>query len=261
MFLFNFGLMYIDTHAHLYDERLLADDGQIQRAIDAGVTRMYMPNCDSGTVKAMLDLADQWPTYCFPMMGLHPTYVKDNYKDELATVENWLHQRNFYAIGEIGLDYYWDLTYKKEQLEVFERQIDLALQYNLPIVIHSRESTADCIDTVRRKQNGALRGIFHCFSGSMDEAKQITELGLHLGIGGVITYTKGNLPEIIKEVSLSHIVLETDAPYLAPVPYRGKRNESSYIPIIAQKIADIKNCPVEEVAKITTRNAELIFPR
>jgi TatD DNase family protein len=251
--------MYIDTHTHLYDERLLADEGQVQRAIDAGVTRMYMPNCDSNTVKPMLELTDQWPTYCFPMMGLHPTYVKENYKAEMVEVEEWLQKRNFYAIGEIGLDYYWDVTYKKQQLEVFERQIDLALQYKLPIVIHSRESTADCIESVRKKQNGSLKGVFHCFSGNQQEANQIIDLGLCLGIGGVITYTKGNLPEIVKEISLSHIVLETDAPYLAPVPYRGKRNESSYIPIIAQKIAMIKGCPVEEVAATTTRNAELLF--
>jgi TatD DNase family protein len=251
--------MYIDTHTHLYDERLLADEGQVQRAIDAGVTRMYMPNCDSNTVKPMLELTDQWPTYCFPMMGLHPTYVKENYKAEMVEVEEWLQKRNFYAIGEIGLDYYWDVTYKKQQLEVFERQIDLALQYKLPIVIHSRESTADCIESVRKKQNGSLKGVFHCFSGNQQEANQIIDLGLFLGIGGVITYTKGNLPEIVKEISLSHIVLETDAPYLAPVPYRGKRNESSYIPIIAQKIAMIKGCPVEEVAATTTRNAELLF--
>jgi TatD DNase family protein len=193
------------------------------------------------------------------MMGLHPTYVKENYKAEMVEVEEWLQKRNFYAIGEIGLDYYWDITYKKQQLEVFERQIDLALQYKLPIVIHSRESTADCIESVRKKQNGSLKGVFHCFSGNQQEANQIIDLGLYLGIGGVITYTKGNLPEIVKEISLSHIVLETDAPYLAPVPYRGKRNESSYIPIIAQKIAMIKGCPVEEVAATTTRNAELLF--
>jgi TatD DNase family protein len=252
--------MFTDSHTHLYDERLLNDEGQIQRAIEAGVTRMYMPNCDRNTIAGMLQLADQWPDNCMPMMGLHPCYVKEDYKDELAIVTDWLQKRKFYAVGEIGLDYYWDIKYKKEQVEAFETQIDLALQYDLPIVIHSRESTPDCIDIVRKKQNGKLKGIFHCFSGTMAEAKEIIELGLYLGIGGVVTYKKTDLPEIIGAIGLSHIILETDAPYLAPVPYRGKRNESSYIPVIAAKIADILNMPVTEVGAITTANTRNIFP-
>ena len=250
----------IDTHTHLYDERLLADEGQIQRAIDAGVTKMYMPNCDSNTIEGMLQLADKWPANCMPMMGLHPCYVKENYKDELAIVADWLGKRKFYAVGEIGLDYYWDMTFKAQQIEAFEYQIDLALQHDLPIVIHSRESTQDCIDIVRKKQNGKLKGIFHCFSGTMEEVRQVVALGFYLGIGGVVTYKKTNLPEIITELSLSHVVLETDAPYLAPIPYRGKRNESSYIPVIAKKIAEILNIPLTEVAAITTANAEKVFP-
>lgn len=251
--------MYIDSHTHLYDEQLTADGQNIQRAIDAGVTKMYMPNCDSSTIADMLQIADTYPANCFPMMGLHPTYVKENYKEELATVADWLGKRKFYAVGEIGLDYYWDLTYKAQQIEAFEQQIDLALKHNLPIVIHSRESTQDCIDIVHKKQNGSLTGIFHCFSGTADEARQITDLGLYLGIGGVVTFKKSTLPDIVKETSLDNIVLETDAPYLAPVPYRGKRNESSYIPLIAQHIAGIKNIAAEEVARITTQNAEKIF--
>ena len=252
--------MYTDTHTHLYDEQLITDEGQIQRAIDAGVTKMYMPNCDSTTIAGMLDLTDQWPTYCFPMMGLHPCYVKANYEDELAIVKEWLTKRNFYAIGEIGLDYHWDLTFKNEQIKAFEQQIDLALAHNLPIVIHSRESTPDCIAIVRKKQKGNLRGIFHCFSGTLEEARQIADLGLYLGIGGSATYKKSTIPEIITEIPLANIVLETDAPYLAPLPYRGKRNESSYIPLIAQKVAEIKNCTIEEVAEATTANAEKVFP-
>jgi len=251
--------MYIDSHTHLYDEQLTADADSTQRAIDAGVTKMYMPNCDSTTIDGMLHIADMFPTNCFPMMGLHPCYVKENYKDELATVKDWLAKRKFYAVGEIGLDYYWDLTFKTQQIEAFEMQIDLALKYDLPIVIHSRESTQDCIDIVHSKQNGKLKGIFHCFSGTSDEAKQIIASGLYLGIGGVVTYKKSTLPDIVKEIPLQHIVLETDAPYLAPVPYRGKRNESSYIPIIAQKIAEIKGITVEEVANVTTDNAAHIF--
>jgi TatD DNase family protein len=251
--------MYIDTHTHLYDETMIADDQQIQRAIDAGVTRMYMPNCDSGTINGMLQLADQWPENCLPMMGLHPTYVKENYNDELAIVETWLGERKFYAVGEIGLDYYWDMTFKEQQIIAFERQIDLALQHNLPIVIHSRSSTQDCIDIVRKKQNGQLTGVFHCFSGTTDEAKQIMELGFYLGLGGAFTYKKSTLPETLKEIGLSHVVLETDAPYLAPVPYRGKRNESSYIPVIAVKIAEVLEMSYLEVAKVTTENAMVLF--
>jgi len=252
---------YTDTHTHLYDERLMKDESQIQRAIDAGVTKMYMPNCDSGTIDGMLQLADKWPQNCMPMMGLHPCYVKENYKDELATVADWLQKRKFYAVGEIGLDYYWDMTFKAQQAEAFETQIDWALQYDLPIVIHSRQSTQDCIDIVRKKQNGVLKGIFHCFSGTLEEAEQVIGLGLYLGIGGVVTYKNGGLDLIVKEIPLKHIVLETDAPYLAPVPYRGKqKNESSFIPVIAAKIAEIKGCSIEEVATISTANAGNIFP-
>lgn len=252
-------MTFTDTHTHIYDERLVADAGQIQRAIDAGVTRMYMPNCDSGTIDGMLQLADQWPANCLPMMGLHPCYVKENYKEELAIVTDWLAKRKFHAVGEIGLDYYWDMTFKEQQHAAFEVQIDLALQYDLPIVIHSRESTQDCIDVVRKKQNGKLKGIFHCFSGTLEEAKQITALGFYLGIGGVVTYKKSTLPDVVREIALEHIVLETDAPYLAPVPYRGKRNESSYIPVIAAAIAEVKTIPIEEVAAVTTANSEKIF--
>jgi len=253
-------MKFTDTHTHLYDEQLMADEHQVSRAIAADVTKMYMPNCDSSTIPGMMALADQWPANCMPMMGLHPCYVKANYKEELALVADWLQKRKCYAVGEIGLDYYWDLTFKAEQIEAFEAQIDLALQHSLPIVIHSRESTPDCIDIVRKKQTGNLKGIFHCFSGTLEEARQITDLGFYLGIGGIVTYKKSTLPEIIKEIPLEHLVLETDAPYLAPVPYRGKRNESAYIPIIAAQIAAIKNIPIEEVAAVTTLNAENIFP-
>ena len=257
---YDLQLNFTDTHTHLYDNRLINDETQIQRAIDAGVTKMYMPNCDRGTIDGMLQLADKWPQNCMPMMGLHPCSVKEGYKDELATVGEWLQKRKFYAVGEIGLDYYWDMTFKKEQIEAFETQIDWALEYNLPIVIHSRKSTPDCIDVVRKKQNGKLKGIFHCFSGAIEEARQIIELGFYLGIGGVVTYKNGGLAPVIQEIPLAHIVLETDAPYLSPAPHRGKRNESSYIPIIAAKIAEIKNCPLDDVMAVTTANAEKVFP-
>lgn len=201
-------------------------------------------------------------------MGLHPTYVKENYKEELEIVADYLSKSNrldevpsFAAIGEIGLDYHWDLTFKEQQIEAFETQIDWALQYNLPIVIHSRESTEDCISSVRKKQNSRLKGIFHCFGGTLQQAQEIVSLGLHLGIGGTVTYKNNTvLHDVIKNIPLTSIVLETDAPYLSPAPHRGKRNESSYIPIIAQKIADLKEISLDEVERVTNGNAEKIFP-
>jgi TatD DNase family protein len=209
----------------------------------------------------MLKLADMYPDNCLPMMGLHPCYVKEGFRKELEIVEQQLEARKYYAVGEIGLDYYWDLTYKTEQIDAYEYQIRLALKHQLPIVVHSRESTQDCIDVARRNQTGSLKGIFHCFSGTLAEARQIIDMGLYLGIGGVVTYSKGTLPDIVKEVPLESIVLETDAPYLSPVPHRGKRNESSYIPIIAAKIADLKGLPIEDVARITTENAQKVFAK
>lgn len=253
--------MYIDTHVHLYDEQFENKDEMIKRAIDAGVHKMYMPNCDSNTIEGMMELADKWQKNCLPMMGLHPCYVKENYKAELAIVEEWLAKKIFTAVGEIGLDYYWDLTYKTQQIEAFETQIDWALTYHIPIVIHSRESTQDCIEIVRKKQNGQLKGIFHCFGGTLEQAKQIAELDLYLGIGGVVTFKNSGLATVVKEMPIDRIVLETDAPYLAPVPYRGKRNESSYIPLVAATIASLKGIDVASVADITTRNSEKIFPK
>ncbi len=237
----------------------MADSQQIPRAIEAGVTRMFMPNCDSETIPGMLALADQWPDNCFPMMGLHPTYVKESYKDELAIVEDWLAKRKFWAVGEIGLDYYWDTTFKNQQKEAFARQIDLALQYDLPIVIHSRNAEQDCIDIVRSKQNGKLTGVFHCFSGTTHEAKQIIDLGFYLGIGGGLTYKKNTVADTLKELGIANLVLETDAPYLAPVPHRGKRNESSYIPLVATKIAEVTGTSYLDVARVTTENANKLF--
>lgn len=255
-----FGI-FIDTHTHLYDDRLSPEqqDAMIQRAIDAGVYRLYMPNCNSETIQPMMRIAQNWPQHCLPMIGLHPCYVKEDVEAEMKVVEGYLAQHTFAAVGEIGLDYYWDKTFVPQQKVAFERQIDLALQYNLPIVIHSRESTRDCIDIVRQKQNGSLHGIFHCFSGTVEEAQEIADLNFYLGIGGVVTYKKSTLPEVISAMPLERIVLETDAPYLAPVPYRGKPNESSYIPIIAQKIADLKQVSLYELASITTANALKIF--
>ena len=251
---------FIDTHTHLYDEQFdNTRAADMQRALDAGVQKMYLPNCDSSTIAPMMDVVRQWPAHCLPMMGVHPCYIKENYKEELAIAEKWLHKEKFAAIGEIGLDYYWDKTFVAQQKEAFNTQMDWALEHDLSIIIHTRDSIQDGIDMVRAKQNGKLKGIFHCFGGTLEEAQQIIDLGFYLGIGGVATFKNSTLPVVLKDIALENIVLETDAPYLAPVPYRGKRNECAYIPLIAQKIAEIKNCDIAAVAKATTVNAKAIF--
>lgn len=256
----NQTLNFTDTHTHLYDGRFDSDrEAAIQRSIDAGVNRMYLPNCDHSTIEPMMDMVRRWPDHCFPMMGLHPCYVKEDYKKELDIVAGWLARAPFAAVGEIGLDYYWDKTFVTQQKDAFGIQIDWALQYGLPIVIHTRESIQDGIDLVRSKQKGDLRGVFHCFSGDVAEARQIVDLGFLLGIGGVVTYKKSTLGEVLEAIPLEHIVLETDAPYLAPVPHRGRRNESSYIPLVADRIAELKQCNVAEIARVTTANADRLF--
>jgi TatD DNase family protein len=256
------SIQLIDTHTHLYSKTFLGDIQQvIERAENEGVQRFYLPAIDSETLQAMLDLEKAWPGKCFAMMGLHPCSVKDDYEKELALVEDWLAKRPFSAVGEIGLDYYWDKTHVKEQELAFHRQIEWALHYRLPIVIHSRESMTDSIRIVREHQKGELGGIFHCFTGTLEEANQIIDLGFYLGIGGVLTYKNTHLREVLSALTLDKIVLETDSPYLTPVPFRGKRNESSYIKYVAHTLAEVKNMPVEEVAKITTANAQKIFGR
>ncbi len=252
----------IDTHSHLYSEEFNEDISQvIIRAKENAVAKIYMPNIDSSSINGMLLLEEKHPDLCIAMMGLHPCYVNEQFKAELKLVEEWFSKRSFAAVGEIGLDYYWDQTFVKEQKEAFQFQIELALQHNTPIVIHSRNSTQDCIDMIRKNQNGKLKGIFHCFGGSVEEAKQMIDLGFLLGIGGVVTYKKSGLAEVLKEISLDHLVLETDAPYLTPVPYRGKRNEPSYLKYVVDKIAEAKECTVEEVVQKTTQNAEKLFDK
>jgi TatD DNase family protein len=253
-------MKFIDTHCHLYLPEFEADiNATMQRAGDNGVEKFYLPAVDSETLPAMFALEKQFPGKCVAMAGLHPCSVKENFTDELKIVEELLKQRKFAAIGEIGLDFYWDRNFEQQQYESFNLQIEWALQYDLPIVIHSRESMEQSINVVKEQQRGKLKGIFHCFSGTYEHAKQIIDLGFYLGIGGVITYKKSGLADIIKDIDLKYIVLETDAPYLTPVPFRGKRNESSYLIYIAQKIAEIKNISVEEVAATTTANAQKIF--
>jgi TatD DNase family protein len=252
----------IDTHCHLYDQALAGDiENIIQRAASAGVTRFYLPAIDRQTEAAMLALEKRYPEVCFAMQGLHPCSVKSDFKDSLHHIEQSLTGRPFAAIGEIGLDFYWDRTFEKEQYQAFHQQVEWAKSFHLPIVIHSRDSMEQTIRVVREHQNGNLRGIFHCFSEDENLAKEIVELGFYLGIGGTVTYKKSKLPEALKNIPLENIVLETDAPYLSPVPFRGKLNESSYIVYVAQKLAEIKNVTVEEIAAKTTENAIRIFSK
>ncbi len=253
-------IQLIDTHCHLYLDAFKQDIQEvIERSVYEGVEQFILPAIDSSEVENLLNLEKAWPENCFAMMGLHPCSVKENHLEELQIVKDWLARRNFVAIGEIGLDYYWDKTFAKEQQAAFHEQIEWALKYDRPIVIHSRNSTEDCISIVKEHQDGNLSGIFHCFSGDTDAAEKIIDLGFHMGIGGVLTYKNSGLAEVVKNIPLEYLVLETDAPYLAPVPFRGKRNESSYLLYIAAKLAELKNIPIEEVAAVTTANAKKIF--
>lgn len=252
--------MLVDSHAHLYLEEFSSDITQVlERAAAAGVKNILLPNIDSNTVEAMLLLESTRPEQCHAMMGLHPCSVRENVEKELMEVENWLGKRSFAAVGEIGLDFHWDLTYREQQVLAFEKQIDWAKQYQVPVSIHSRDATRDCIKIVKRKQDGSLKGVFHCFSGTLSEAKEIIGLGFYLGIGGVVTFKNSGLDQMLKELDMAYIVLETDSPYLAPVPHRGKRNESSFLGLVAEKIAFIKGLQIEEIASITSDNAGRLF--
>ena len=251
--------MLIDSHCHLYAEEFNNDlDLVMQRALEAGVKKFYLPAIDSNTTLAMLKLEDLYPGTCICMAGLHPCSVKENFEQELDLIYDMVSKRKFAAIGEIGLDFYWDKTFSKEQYEAFNRQISLAVSANLPIVIHTREAMKETIEVVQGYQ-GKVKGIFHCFGGSLQDAETITNMGFLLGIGGVITYKNAGVAEVIRQIDLNHLVLETDAPYLAPVPFRGKRNESSYLTYIQEKIAAIKNIDPEEVAAVTSANATGLF--
>lgn len=254
------GIQWIDTHCHLYSDEFSTDRHEmIRRAIDSGVSRCYMPNVDVSSIDAMLELETDFPDHCFAMMGLHPCSVKDDFEDQLEIISDWLAVRKFVAIGEIGLDFYWDLTHTEQQYEVFRRQLKWSMDYQLPVVIHSRESLRQCINVVKETGNGHIRGIFHCFGGTIEEANEIIDMGMYLGIGGILTFKNSGLPEVIRKMGVDKIVLETDAPYLAPVPFRGKRNEPAYLTYVAEFLSKITDKNSQEIAAITTRNAYEIF--
>jgi TatD DNase family protein len=249
-----------DTHTHLYSEEFDMDrDEMIQRAINNGVTRFFIPAIDSNYIQKMYALESDYPDNIFLMMGLHPTYVKDNYLDELQIVEQELASRKFYAIGEIGIDLYWDKTHLKEQQIAFRRQIQWAKKYKLPIVIHCREAFDEIFEILEEEKSADLFGIFHCFSGTYEQALQAISYNMKLGIGGVVTFKNGKIDQFINQIDLKHLVLETDSPYLAPIPYRGKRNESSFIVNVVDKLASLYDLSPEEIALKTTENSKAIF--
>lgn len=253
-------MILIDTHSHIFLPEFENDrNAMLQRAGDAGVSKILMPAIDSSTHGQMLKVEKDFPGLCLSMMGLHPCSVKENFEDELNIARDFLLKKKFIAIGEAGLDFYWDLTFKEQQVEVLQQQIKWALQYDIPIVIHSRNSTNECIEVIKKYQEGNLKGVFHCFSGTLEQARQIIDLGFFLGIGGVLTFKKSGLDVIMEQLGLENVILETDSPYLAPVPFRGKRNESSYLVYVTQKLADVKRMQVEEIARITTANAKKLF--
>lgn len=251
----------IDTHTHLYAEEFDEDRKEaIQRALDKGITEFYLPAIDSESHAKMLELETEYPGQIFSMMGLHPCYVKpESWEKELEIVKNYLDKRHFPAIGEIGIDLYWDKTTLDIQVKAFEQQIDWAIEKDLPIVIHTRESFEETFEVLGRKKHSKLRGIFHCFSGNLEQAQHAIELNFILGIGGVVTFKNGKIDQFLGEVPLDKIVLETDSPYLAPVPHRGKRNESSYLDLVAGKLVDIYGKDFSEIDRITTENAKRIF--
>jgi TatD DNase family protein len=255
-------MILTDTHAHLYSTKFENDsDAMVQRCLDAGVSRIFLPAIDSSTHDAQDQLQARFPQYLYSMMGLHPCSVNpESIVEELNAIETRLKTGKYIAVGEIGIDLYWDTTHGELQKEVFAKHIDWALELDLPIAIHSRSAFRECYEIVRAKQNGRLRGVFHCFSDGIAEAEEVIALGgFYLGIGGTVTFKNSGIDKVIEHVSLDNVVLETDSPYLAPVPFRGQRNESAYLVNVAQKIADLKLISLEEVARITTENSKNLF--
>ena len=253
-------MQFIDTHSHLYDEAFAADENlAVQRAIEAGVTRMILPDIDSSSRERMFTLADAYPQQLYPCLGLHPTSIDANWKNEMSKMEDYS-SKTIKAIGEIGIDCYWSKEFLEQQKEAFIIQLKIANERNLPVIIHSRESTEIILDILKANKNLNLRGVFHAYSGSKETFREIQKLGdWYIGIGGVLTYKKASIAETVKDIPLERILLETDSPYLTPVPYRGKRNESAYIPHIAAKLAELKEIDIETVAQQTSKNAETLF--
>jgi TatD DNase family protein len=250
-----------DTHTHLFLLEFDADrPAMMQRAIDKGVTKCFLPNIDVSTVSALLKTCDEFPLNCFPMMGLHPCSVNANYEQQLAEIKEWFDKRKFYAVGEIGIDLYHDVSFAGQQKKAFRTQVEWAKEMNLPIIIHCRNSFNEVMDIITEMLDDKLTGIFHCFSGNAEEAQRVMDLkSFKMGIGGVVTYKNSTLPQVLSGIPLSYIILETDSPYLTPVPYRGKRNESSYTRYVADKLSEVYHLPIDKIAEVTTQNAIEVF--
>ena len=252
--------MFVDTHSHIYSEEFSSDRNEvIANALRSGVNKIILPNIDSSSIKPLLDLANSRPTLFIPLIGLHPTSIKEDFRKELEIMEYWFNKRKFAGIGEIGIDLYWDKTFINEQIEAFRIQIGWAKKAGIPIVIHVRESFPEVLEVIRQEKEESLRGVFHSFTGNVEQAAEVIDLGFKIGVGGIVTFKNSGLDEVVKKISLKHIVIETDAPWLAPVPYRGKRNETAYISFVADKIASLHGISLEEVGKITTQNAKQLF--
>lgn len=252
--------MLIDTHTHLFLHEFDTDRKEVvDRAIQGGIKTLILPNVDSETLPALIKMTKDYPQNCFPLYGLHPGSVNENYRAELEIVRNLIDSEKCLGIGEIGLDFYWDKTFKEQQIEAFDTQLKWAAEKRLPVVIHLRESYGEVIKQVKINLHLGLKGIFHCFTGSIDQAKEITDMGFYLGIGGIVTFKNGGLAETLSKGDIRHLVLETDSPYLAPVPFRGKRNESSYLLYVCMKLAEIYQLSEQEVMEITTANAQSVF--
>ena len=253
-------MIITDTHAHLYSEQFNEDRSEmVQRALEAGVSRFFLPAIDSTYLQSMLDFEKSFPKNTFLMMGLHPTHVKENVEEELTFVKKWLDKHTFYAIGEIGIDLYWDKTFLKEQQHAFKTQIQWAKEKKLPIAIHCRDAFDEIFEILEEEKGADLFGIFHCFTGGLEQAKKAISYNMKLGIGGVVTFKNGKIDQFLNEIAIENIVLETDAPYLAPTPFRGKRNESSYLINVLDKLAEIYLLTPQEIAEITTQNSKNVF--
>jgi len=252
--------MFVDSHSHIYSADFSLDrDEVITRALEAGVERIVLPNIDSSSIKPLLDLTNTVPGLFFPLVGLHPTSVKEDFRKELQILEYWLGKKKFYGIGEIGIDLFWDKSFLEEQIEAFNTQISWAKARNFPVVIHVRDSFDEVMEQIRKAYTPELRGVFHSFTGTLEQAEQIIELGFKIGINGIITFKNSDLGDTIQKIDPVHLLIETDSPWLAPVPYRGKRNECSYIVCVAEKIAQIHETTIENIASITSRNAKELF--
>ncbi|MFA9392456.1 MAG: TatD family hydrolase [Prolixibacteraceae bacterium] len=254
------NFMLIDTHSHIYSDEFNGEFEEIiRRSVESGVEKILLPNIDSSSIKMLLDISKRFQNVCYPMMGIHPTSVNEDFEEELEVFEYWISKEKFYGIGEIGIDLYWDVSFQEEQEYVFRRQLKYARQLDLPVSIHIRDSFDLVMENIKKEYHKGMKGVFHCFTGSADQAREVIELGFKIGVGGIVTFKNSGIDKMVASLKPSDIVLETDAPYLAPTPFRGKRNESSYLIHVLKKVSDIFDLPEQQMATITTQTASQLF--